>query len=170
MIFDPSAEGVFGAKVSLAGNPANEKALTPVEWALGESRFRNSFEKVDKDTDGVSPSEFLFEGEEDEPVLVECPVTGDILKVDKSILQGAKKCLQVWDVYRELAGLENPYIERIRESLKSEIEAEQNQKVEEMKQGYEGQIAELKKEFDAKMNAQLRNRLLTLAGFNPSSR
>ena len=82
---------------------------------------------------------------------------------------GARRCLRTWDVYREIAGLESPFVDRIRGELITEVEAEQRQKVEEMRKEYEAKIAELQQDFKAKMNARLRDRLLAMAGFNPSN-
>jgi pyruvate-ferredoxin/flavodoxin oxidoreductase len=172
LVYDPTQPGVFGEKLSLEGNPSLEKEfgkLTPVEWALGEQRFKNSFEPVSREVKGISPTDYLKDGSEGDPVIVECPETGDPMKADSSLLKGAKHCLRIWDVYREIAGVENPFSERIRKDLASEIEAQHSQEVGKMKEDYEARIKEVQSEFDAKMNAKLRDRLLVLAGFNPSN-
>jgi len=172
VIYDPSRDGVFGAKFSLEGNPAVESrmgSITPIEWALGEERYRSSFSAAADESDGVSPAEFLQNGGGSEDVVVSAPESGEALQVGSSLLMGARRCLRTWDVYREIAGLESPFVDRIRGELITEVEAEQRQKVEEMRKEYEAKIAELQQDFKAKMNARLRDRLLAMAGFNPSN-
>ena len=76
---------------------------------------------------------------------------------------------QIWKVYRELTGKESPFVEQIRGDLKGQVEAEQQQSVEMMKKEYEAKIAELQRDINGKMASQLRDRLLTLAGFGSNA-
>jgi hypothetical protein len=159
----------LGTKISLDSNPEAEAcfgSLTPVEWALGEHRFDPAFSPAGDEADGIDPGNFFDSGEIGETVLVRSEESETQFEVAPGLLEGAARSLRIWKVYQELAGIESPYIDRIREDLKTDIETEQNQKIEEMKLEFEEQMASLKKDFDGRMAAQLRERLLQLAGFS----
>ena len=57
--YDPSADGVFGSRLSLAGNPQpeellaagddGERPLTPADWAIGQQRFKQAFTPLASD-------------------------------------------------------------------------------------------------------------------------
>ncbi|HUV12171.1 MAG TPA: hypothetical protein VMY18_00940, partial [Acidobacteriota bacterium] len=175
LTFDPSADGTFGLRLSLEGNPslaADWGELNPLDWALGEKRFLKDFSPIGDDTATVSFEEYieLNPGERiGKTVEVEDSAQGEMLGASSKMADEAARRLLIWKTYQEIAGQASPFVERIRADLEKEIEAKQQEKFEAMQKDYEGQLAQLKGESDGKVVDQLRQRLLVLAGFGPSS-
>jgi pyruvate-ferredoxin/flavodoxin oxidoreductase len=173
--YDPGAEGVFGIKATIDGNPDidNDSVVASfVEWAFGETRFRSAFRKPADEESWIPLNEYLSLSESDREgrtPSIEDPETGNTLVVGEDLSRGAVRRQQIWKVYRELTGKESPFVERIREDLKDQVEAEQVQSVESMKKEYEAKIAELQRDISGKMASQLRDRLLNLAGFGSNA-
>lgn len=61
--YDPTAEGVFGSRISLAGNPdpqemwskVEEDIITPADWAIREHRFAPYFSLLKDDDPAPLP-------------------------------------------------------------------------------------------------------------------
>jgi pyruvate-ferredoxin/flavodoxin oxidoreductase len=172
--YDPSSGGVFGVRVSIDGNPDidNFSAGTSFfEWVLGEDRFRSSFATPDDEEDLVPVDEYLSLARSErvgKTPTIEDRVSGETLSIGAELIRGAEIRRQVWSLYREISGKESPFVERIRSDLRQEVEAEQRKSVEAMKREYETKIDEIRRDIDGKMASQLRDRLLTLAGFGPN--
>ena len=62
-----------------------------------------------------------------------------------------------------------PFVDRIRAELGEEVEAENRDEIEKMKAEYESQIAEMQQDLNGRMVAQLRERLLAMAGYQSES-
>jgi pyruvate-ferredoxin/flavodoxin oxidoreductase len=173
--YDPSAEGVFGARASVSGNPDLETISDSsdfFDWVFGEARFESSFRKALDEDDLIPVDEYLALSEEDRAgrtPSIEHPETGETLAVGDSLARAAAVRRQIWSVYLELTGKESPFVEQIRSGLKDQVEAEHQQSFEAMKQEYESRIAELKQDIGGRMASQLRDRLLTLAGFGSAN-
>ncbi len=175
LTFDPSADGTFGLRLSLEGNPSLASdwgELNPLEWALGEKRFVKDFSPIDDDTHAVSLEEYIELDPAErigETVELEDPAKGEMLGASSKLADEAARRLLIWRTYQEIAGQTSPFVERIRADLEKEIEAKQQEKFEAMQKDYEGRLAELKRESDGKVADKLRQRLLVLAGFGSSS-
>jgi pyruvate/2-oxoacid:ferredoxin oxidoreductase beta subunit len=175
LLFDPSIEGVLGTRVSLEGNPDPESEwsnVTPFEWVLGEQRFRRRLKRAPEDAkleDAVAFIDLPAEDRGDVLPVVSDPRSGDQLVLSPELVRMAERRRQIWNVYREISGLESPFVNRIYDRVKVEIEQEHKDSVEEMKKQYETRLEEMQRNVDGQMAAQLRQRLLRLAGFDPSS-
>ena len=173
--YDPGAEGVFGRRASIDGNPDIDDVSVVTsffEWAFGETRFKSAFRKPEDEESLLPVDEYLALSESDragKTPSIEDPETGNTLVVSEALTRGAAMRQQIWKVYRELTGKESPFVEQIRGDLKGQVEAEQQQSVEMMKKEYEAKIAELQRDINGKMASQLRDRLLTLAGFGSNA-
>ena len=179
-LYDPSAPGEFGLRASLQGNPAPDSdwgEVSFVQWALGESRFCGDFEPLDNKKGAIAVADYLrLEPSQREGRIpfVEAASSGEAaenggeaFRVSPDLIAAAQRRLAAWKVFQEIAGLESPFVERIRAELKAEIEAQQQEKFEALKQEYESRMAEVQSDFDSKMAAALRERLLTLAKMGP---
>jgi pyruvate-ferredoxin/flavodoxin oxidoreductase len=175
LTFDPSADGTYGLRLSLEGNPSLTSdwgELNPLEWALGEKRFAKDFSPVGDDDDAVSFEEYIELGPGErvgKTVELENPADGEKILASSRLASEAARRLLIWRTHQEIAGQTSPFVERIRADVEKEIEAKQEEKIAAMQKDYEGQIAQLKGESDGKVVDQLRQRLLTLAGFGPAS-
>jgi pyruvate-ferredoxin/flavodoxin oxidoreductase len=171
-VYDPSAEGDFGLRMSLEGNPGPEAdwaGLSPVEWALGETRFRRLFSDCSDEEKTAAWEDFLSLSPEDRTGVVPAleREEGGPLKIAPRLVEAAGRRLQIWKILKEMVGISGPFVDRIRDQVEVEVESRNQHKFEELKRESDAKVAALKRDFDARMANQLRDRLLTLAGFGP---
>ncbi|UCF36408.1 MAG: hypothetical protein JSU96_16535, partial [Acidobacteriota bacterium] len=170
LIFDPAGEGFFGIKFELQGNPDGGSwgGVDVLEWARGERRFQSYFTPVKDDVSTVSLSEYLSmdaPARQQHSVAVTDSSTGKDLLVHPDLVRYAEHRLQVWALYRELGGVDSPFVDRIRAEVQAQIEAEQQAKFNSMISDYEGRISQIQSDVNGQMMARLREKLLNLAGF-----
>ncbi|MFZ0428600.1 MAG: hypothetical protein WAO20_10835, partial [Acidobacteriota bacterium] len=65
----------------------------------------------------------------------------------------------------EMAGITSPFVDRLRTEIEQAAEAESRKKLDQMKSTYDSEIEQVRREADRQMAEQLRERLLSLAGF-----
>ncbi len=165
--YDPSAEGLFGLRASLAGNPALERdwaGTSFADWAAGESRFSHHFEPTAAEG-GVPLIEWLSLPERErasaKPTV---EVEGQTLSVGAEMARAAAERLAIWNTLRELTGLAGPFAERIRAQLEKELAAEHRAELDEQRAGHEAGLAELRAGADREAVTRLKQRLMALAG------
>jgi hypothetical protein len=168
--YDPGAEGVFGLRASLDGNPAPENAWGEVDfatWAAGEGRFAEHFAPVE-DGDGLPVGEWLDLPEGERAGRVPVVEVGDRrLAVGERVARAAAERLAVWSALREVSGGSSPFTEKIRAALTEELEAERSAELEAQKAEYEAQLAEARAGVDREALERLTTRLMALSGFDP---
>jgi pyruvate-ferredoxin/flavodoxin oxidoreductase len=166
--YDPSAEGTFGLRASLEGNPALDRdwgCQSFPEWAAGEGRFAHHFEPC---ADGAGPSleEWLARSErersEARPVL---EIAGEPLRLGDPMARAAAERLAIWNTLRELCGVSSPFTERIRAAVSSEIEAVGRAHQGSVESELEARLAGLRSGTDPELRSRLTDRLLALAGY-----
>jgi len=166
--YDPAAEGHFGLRASLAGNPSLEADWGEIgfpEWAAGEARFAAHFEPTDA-AGGRSLAEWLaLPASEREGGSFVLEIDGQRLRVAERVGRAAAERLAIWNTLRELTGAVSPFTERIREALGQELEAEQQQALERLRAEHEAQVAEVREGGDAELLARLTDHLMSLAGY-----
>jgi pyruvate-ferredoxin/flavodoxin oxidoreductase len=177
--YAPTADGVFGSRISLAGNPAptetlvpdaDEKhSLTPADWALRQQRFASNFESLANDAAtptplhewlqldaksraGKTPYVAIGDGEEEER-----------FSMTPALLDMAMQGLQAWQTLQELAGIVTPFTEQLEQEIRGELQAEHQAELDAQKQASEAQILEIKQKTQAEIASQIRSRLLQLA-------
>jgi pyruvate-ferredoxin/flavodoxin oxidoreductase len=166
--YDPGAAGLFGLRASLAGNPGFDQdwgSITFAEWAAGERRFAQHFEPLD-DRPEVPLTEWLIlpeRGRQGKVPTVE--VEEQRVAVSERMARAAGDRQTVWNVLRELTGASSPFTERIRSSLKEELEAEQQEQLKALKAEQEARIAEIRATTNQEAVNRLMDRLMTLAGY-----
>jgi pyruvate-ferredoxin/flavodoxin oxidoreductase len=167
--YDPSAEGMFGLRASLEGNPGLDEdwgGLCFAEWAAGESRFAEHFAPLESD-DGTPLLDWLSLHEAARQGKVPfIEVNGRRLAVGERMAEATGERLSAWNTLRELIGA-GPLAERLRSELEKEFEADYQSRLYDLNAEHMARIAELRSGGDQQAVAQLRDRLMTLAGYPP---
>jgi len=177
--YDPEAEGVFGSRISLDGNPASGEMLAPGEdddrtatladWALGQDRFESQFDLLADDA--AAPTRFAdwllldAKGRKGKTPFV---ATGDSEEekryaVSQSLADTAGQCLANWQTLQELAGVITPFTERLEEEIRAEVAAEHQAALDAQKQASDAEIKKIEEKTQAEIASKLRSRLLQLA-------
>jgi pyruvate-ferredoxin/flavodoxin oxidoreductase len=175
LLYDPSAEGVFGRRMSLEGNSGIEQAwadgagggpLTPAHWAAGEARFNECFSHP-AGGQTVSIDEYLkISSDERGSATPTVPgPNGTSLAVGEILLAAVRERLERWATLQELSGAVTPFTEAIREQLDREQREAHQSELASLKAEYEAKLAEVQRSQTAMQAARLRDRLLQLAGF-----
>ncbi|UCE87184.1 MAG: hypothetical protein JSU66_05505, partial [Deltaproteobacteria bacterium] len=169
--YDPSAEGRFGLRASLDGNPgldADWGEIHFAEWAAGETRFAEHFEPLEGDGDaGLPLLDWLALHEParaGKRPFVE--LNGQQQGVGERMARATAARLFVWNTLRELTGA-GPLADRIRAELEKEFEADFQSRLYELNTEHLARIAELRAGDDQQAVVRLRDRLMTLAGYPP---
>jgi pyruvate-ferredoxin/flavodoxin oxidoreductase len=134
------AEGVFGSRISLEGNPDSNHTL--VDWALGQERFASQFEPLAGD------------GKEE---------AGKQFTVSKDLAETAEQCLANWQTLQELAGIVTPFTERLEQEIRAELADEHQAALDAQKQASAAEIREIKEKTQEEIASKIRSRLLQLA-------
>lgn len=177
--YDPLGEGVFGSRISLAGNPAPEesgapadedgKVLTTADWAFLQRRFAVHFTPLaadapaptpfgewlqldEKGRKGKTPYVVTGDGDEERRVAVAAPVAGV-----------AAGCVANWRTLQELAGVVTPFTERVEAEIREAVAAEHKAELDAQKKAADAEITALREQTQAEIAAQIRSRLLALA-------
>jgi pyruvate-ferredoxin/flavodoxin oxidoreductase len=132
--YDPRAEGVFGSRISLDGNPATDELRSDVtfaDWARGQARFASHFSEQDE--------------------------------VSQALDDAAEECLANWQTLQELAGITTPFTERLEQQIRAELAAEHQAALDAQKQASADEIREIRETTQAEIAQNIRSRLLQLA-------
>lgn len=138
--YDPNAEGVFGSRITLDGNPEDEDSCTFADWALGQDRFAEHFETL------------AAEGDE-EPRYTASP----------ALAAAADECLANWQTLQELAGIVTPFTERLEQEIRAALAEKHEADLDAQKQSFEAEIKKIREETQAEIASKIRSRLLQLA-------
>jgi pyruvate-ferredoxin/flavodoxin oxidoreductase len=167
--YDPSAEGLFGLRASLEGNPEPEQqwaGASFAEWAAGEERFSQHFEPLEADGD-IPLDDWLDLAESERGSRVPFIEVGERrLAVSGLMARTAGERLAVWNTLRELTGGSSPFTEKIREALAAELKTEREAEIGALESEHQARLAEVQAGADRQALDRLTDRLLTLSGFN----
>ena len=179
--YDPAAAGVFGARLTLAGNKApraewlkegDTGPVTPAHWALGEQRFAGYFTLPrDDDPAPLDIGEYLALDQAQRvgktPVLA---VAGNgasprRYRVDERLIRVCDEQRHAWRALQELAGLVTPFTARVRAEAEAEVAAERQAELDAQKTRYEQLLEDLRENLYAEIRKDTRDRLMMLSGF-----
>ncbi len=181
--FDPSAEGVFGARLDLAGNPSVEsllhrsgdRALTPVDWAAHEARFADWLVPLASDAPTPTPmADYVAlpaDQRRDRTPFVEVGA-GDPkrrLAVTSRLAQDAVDRVEFWRILQELAGVVTPFTQTVRRRAEHDVAEAHAAEIAQLRSDYEARLAELERSFTARTSQRLTHRLMQLAGYSETS-
>ena len=176
--YDPRAGGVFGSRISLAGNPAPDARLpsdsdgrsnTTADWAFLQGRFGRHFVPLataapaptpidewlqldDKARSGKTPYVVAGDGDEEQRYAVA-----------EAVALVAAGCVANWRTLQELAGVVTPFTERVEAEIREAVAAEHKAALDAQKQAADKEIREIRDQTQAEIAAQIRSRLLALA-------
>jgi pyruvate-ferredoxin/flavodoxin oxidoreductase len=177
-VFDPAADGVFGTHVSLDGNPdvaetwsrtEDGHAITPATWAATEGRFSGWFSSEGVAARGPKPvDEFLAldaRGRSSAtPVIVGEHGTRAITPEAVNVCERRQR---EWRVLCELAGLVTPFTERIRQESAANVADAHATELAEQSVRHAGEVSGLRDAYRSEAARQIRDRLMSLAGYGP---
>jgi pyruvate-ferredoxin/flavodoxin oxidoreductase len=175
--YDPTADGVFGSRITIADNPAcdellpvvgdDERVLTPADWAFGQERFASQFEPLD---DGAPAPEAVHDW-----LLLDAKkrqgktpfiTTGDNeqrYSLSPALANMTEQCLANWQTLQELAGIVTPFTDQLEQEIRADVAAEHEAELEALKQASEAEIREIREKTQAEIASTIRSRLLQLA-------
>ncbi len=165
--YDPRAEGVFGSRISLDGNPASDQTLA--DWALGQERFAAQFEPLAEDAAAPIPlHEWLQLDARSRKGKTPYVATGDGEKecryaVSDTLGDTAGQCLANWQTLQELAGVVTPFTERLEQEIRAELADEHQAALDAQKQASAAEIREIQEKTQDEIASKIRSRLLQLA-------
>ena len=177
--YHPGDEGVFGSRISLAGNPQQHDIwvsgddgtpLTPLHWMLTERRFAGHFAALPDDAAATLPvADWLNLAATDRgnktPVITLPGDAGVRLRVSTDALRQAERLGHIWCTLQELAGLVTPFTERVQQEAEQRVASERAAEIAALKAEYERRMKELQAGLQSEIACQIRERLLTLAGY-----
>ena len=163
--FDPRADGVFGSRLSLDGNPEVEAGLvaeagTPLDWMLGEDRYLRRLAPLDPDVSSLPASRLFDEDPAGRPVRVDLPEGARAIPAD--LAAGLRDRAATWRTLQELAGVVTPFTERVRERLAAEMAAAHQAELDALRAEYEERIAALQASFEEQAVQRVRDGLVRL--------
>jgi pyruvate-ferredoxin/flavodoxin oxidoreductase len=168
--YDPHADGVFGSRITLGGNPEDrENGVTLADWAFGQERFAANFEALADDAaapmtlhdwlqldakgrKGKTP--YITTTDEDEERR---------LAVSPALAAAADECRGNWQTLQELAGIVTPFTERLEEEIRTDLTAEHQADLDAQKKAFETEIKQIQEKTQAEIASKIRSRLLQLA-------
>ena len=178
-LFDPAAEGVFGSRLSLDGNPQPtapwaeaEETPTPASWALGERRFADCFVGLTEDDPEPTPLAgylALDAGTRTGRTPVVQLAAGEAgverFRVTPGLVKVCEERQQAWRVLQEIAGLVTPFTARVEQAARDKVAAERETELAALREEYEVRIAALEGEVLEKTRLEMRQRMMQLAGY-----
>ncbi len=180
-LYDPLAEGVFGSRLSLEGNPqplapwagdTDADTPTPASWALGERRFSGYFTPLQEaEPNPLTISEYL--ALDDSARVGHTPfVSGpgavgsaQRFKVAPDLVRISEERLQTWRVLQEVAGLVTPFTARVEQAARDQVAADHEAELASLRAEYESRIEALQAEMLEKTRVEMRERMMQLAGY-----
>jgi len=169
--YDPTADGVFGSRISLDGNPVCNETLDPTlaDWALGQQRFATNFQPLAENAPAPLPlHEWLQLDAKSRTGKTPYAASGDgdeeqRYSMTPAMADMAEQCLQSWQTLQELAGIVTPFTERLEQEIRSEVAAEHQAELDAQKQASDAKMLEIQEKIQTEIASKIRSRLLELA-------
>nr|VFK39735.1 MAG: pyruvate-ferredoxin/flavodoxin oxidoreductase [Candidatus Kentron sp. SD]VFK47306.1 MAG: pyruvate-ferredoxin/flavodoxin oxidoreductase [Candidatus Kentron sp. SD]VFK78425.1 MAG: pyruvate-ferredoxin/flavodoxin oxidoreductase [Candidatus Kentron sp. SD] len=181
--YDPRAQGVFGLRIDLAGNPdpnllwttSDQEPFTPAHWALGEGRFAERFLPIsdEEDSDGHETLPLAEYLEQDAkvrankiPIIHRAGSDGEPApyRVDSGLANATQDRRETWRILQELAGLVTPFTEEVEKRAEQRAAALREMEHKTLRQDHEAEVTGLRETMETEMAKQLHARLMQLAG------
>jgi pyruvate-ferredoxin/flavodoxin oxidoreductase len=175
--YDPTADGVFGSRITLEGNPArgdalaavedSEQLLTPADWAHGQDRFASQFEPLaDNAPAPVALHEWLqleTNSRKGKTPFISSGEDEQRYSLTPALANVAVQCLANWQTLQELAGIVTPFTGQVEQDIRTEVAAEHQAELDAQKKANDEQIREIQEKTQAEIASKIRSRLLQLA-------
>ncbi len=179
--YEPDKDGVFGSRITLDGNPeprepwstaGSDEPVTPAHWAVTERRFASCFPILAEDA--AAPSNLAAyldldpKGRKGKTPFLEARGEEDRQirhRVSPGVVEMVEDQSHAWRTLQELAGLVTPFTARIEQEAREKLAAEHQADLDKLKREYEDKIRSIQEGAQTEMAAEIRGRLLTLAGY-----
>ena len=168
--YDPAAEGVFGSRISLNGNPEDSQpSQTLADWALGQTRFAADLATLTDDAPSPLPLQewlLLDVAKREGKTPFVATLDGDVEHrhaVSRRLAEASAECLANWQTLQELAGIVTPFTERLEQDIRADLATEHEAALAAQKKASEAEIREIREKTQAEIASTIRSRLLQLA-------
>ncbi|MBK8975599.1 MAG: 4Fe-4S binding protein [Planctomycetes bacterium] len=168
-VFDPGAAGAFGTRIALAAHaPSGDVAPSAkalAAWVISEPRYAGELRAPQGSVPGATPLADWLEL----PVAARRgrtpTVTGDGGErvVARPLAVGLAGRLDAARVLRELAGVESPFVDRVRAELESQVAAERDARIDAAQREAETKVGAAQADVAEELAVRLRTRLVELA-------
>jgi len=175
--YNPQQPGVFGSRISIEANESNmtnwieikdNKALTPVDWALHEGRFQAHFSPLI--SNALLPIDLLewinlsaVEQKKKTPFII---IDEDKMAVSKEFALMVKNKQDAWQTLQELAGIITPFTDYVEKCTEERLKSEHQAQLDALRIEYEEKLAVLEANYNNDTHTKIRNQLMGLAGYN----
>ena len=178
--YDPAADGVFGTRFNLEANPDpdtdwalcdSSTPLTTATWVQGQRRFSQWLSPLPADaTNAVPLDEYVAMPQEARNGKMPFITAEDTTRYQvKAPLAGVcEERLRSWRTLQEIAGLVTPFTQRIEQQAERSVAASHQAELQKMQADYEARIGDLKREMLEQSRAEIRMRLMAMAGYDES--
>ncbi len=158
-----------------------DEAMTPANWALGEARFRHWFEPLAEDAAAPLPldaylalpererlgrtpyvSQYVSQGQPQRDPTRYSPRNW---RIAPELVAVCRERRDAWRLLQELSGLVTPFTERVRREAEEQAAAERRAELAAQAAVYEQKLADLRSELQQELQGDIRERLMTLAGY-----
>ncbi len=179
--YNPRAEGVFGSRISLEGNPqphecwvngVNDQPLTPAHWAFSERRFAAHIAPLGSEDPAPTPVESWVEldakaRQGKTPFISVAQPEGEAVRyrIDVDLAKAVAARGQAWRMLQELAGLVTPFTAQVEKEVQELVAAAHAHEIQALKEEYEQRISNLIQQQQVEAANQIRGQLLKLAGY-----
>ncbi len=179
--YNPAAEGVFGSRITLEGNPElktpwleNEDGtpFTPAQWALNERRFAGRFTPITNDDPAPTALDAWLglasdarQGKTPFILVSEEGAEGQRLRVDAALAAEIAERAQTWRTLQELAGIETPFATAIEQAVEARLAKDHDAVLVALKSEHQQQCSAQQSGAQAEASAHVRTQLLKLAGY-----
>ncbi len=172
-LLDPEVEGVFGARLDVAANPELDAATYAealAAWLLAEPRCRKQLAPLQDGTAALS-LESLVGGEATDPerAVYVADADGRRLQLAAPLAAQVRQLLRSWRILQELAGVETPFTQSVREEAAQALTKEHNAALAALKAEYEQRLASAHADATRAAVTQLSARLVQLSSGRPVS-
>lgn len=169
--YDPQADGVFGSRLSLEGNPQPRllwaEGQTPAHWALGEQRFAPRLTALHGKA--PAPTELTawlaLEPAQRSGKTPFISIGDERFVVDPALAATVEKLGHAWRTLQELAGLVTPFTTQVEAEAQQNLAAAHQAELDALRREYEEKLRALEAGMQGEMHDQITRRLMELAGY-----
>ncbi len=137
VLYDPDLDGGFVSCFDLSANPESESDYTFADFACGEKEFSEDFTEPETASGDLVPiSDYLKHTRHQRVGKLPCVYSpGDDEKshpklVSQAVVTQTSDQIHLWKTLQEIAGVDNPYVNSAKATLKAEFGVEQKAIVE----------------------------------------
>ncbi|MBC8519295.1 MAG: 4Fe-4S binding protein [Gammaproteobacteria bacterium] len=157
--YNPTADGVFGTRISLEGNPTESRSIA--EWAISEERFSGQFTSLSngQKSKAVELEEWLKLDTRAQnnkiPVFEEHAI-------NPGFASRLGQLLEQWQMLQELAGIVTPFTEQVKREAESNISADHQREIDELNREHQEELQTLRNRLESEITQRITDQLVAL--------